>query len=279
MTSEQVTTIRLGTFNVLGLTGFRAADAAESLGPPGSESWVDAWAELLARLDCDVIGLQEGIDHAGAVRIARRAGWFLATVPSPLRWSGHILSRTPILETRVFSHATPMTTDDDPFSRCLGAALVDVGRDERPWWFVDLHLCPSRPDIPEDEARRRRAVEAEAIEPVVDALEATGHPLVLGGDFNSDVDEPIHDRLLARGYVNAMDAVGGGRRPTFGKHGTRPEHVYVLDHLYVGPPLVGRLRAARVVDDAGFWYPGPEQAGQWVASDHLPVVAELARRS
>ena len=279
MRRAQATTIRVGTFNVLGLTGFRAADAAESLGPFGSESWVDAWAELLARLDCDLLGLQEGVDHAGAVRIARRAGWFLATIPSPLRWSGHVLSRAPILETRVFSHAAPATTDHDPFSRCLGAALVDIDGGGHPWWFVDLHTCPSRPEILEDEARRRRAAEAEALEPMVDALEATGHPLIVGGDFNSDVEEPIHERLRARGYVNAMDAVGGGRRPTFGKHGARPEHVYVLDHLYVGPPLDGRLRAARVVDDAGFWYSGPEQAGRWVASDHLPVVAELAHRS
>ncbi|HEU0237051.1 MAG TPA: endonuclease/exonuclease/phosphatase family protein [Candidatus Limnocylindrales bacterium] len=279
MTHVQRETIRVGTFNVLGLTGFRAADAAKTIGPHGSESWVDAWAEILARLNCDLLGLQEGVDHADAVRIARRAGWFLATIPSPLRWSGHVLSRSPILETRVFSHAAPVTTDHDPFSRCLGATLVDVDGGGRPWWFVDLHTCPSRPEIPEEEARRRRALEAEALEPVVDVLEASGHPLVVGGDFNSDVEEPIHERLRTRGYVNAMDAAGGGRRPTFGKHGTRPDHIYVLDHLYVGPPLAERLRVARVVDDAGFWYPGPEQAGRWVASDHLPVVAELAGRS
>jgi len=269
--------VRVGTFNVLGLTGFRAADAAADLGPPGGERSVTWWVERFAALDCDLLGLQEGVDHAWAVRIARLGGWHLATIPSPLRWSGHVLARQPILETRVFSHATPGTTDHDPFSRCCGAVLVDAARDGAPWWFLVLHACPSRPEIPEEEARRRRAVEADRLEPVLDSLELTATPIIVVGDFNSDADETIHERLRTRGYVNAMERVGG-IQPTFGKHGARPEHIYALDHIYLGPPLGTRLVGARLVTDDDFWHPGPEAAGRWVASDHLPVVADLARR-
>lgn len=267
--------VRLGTFNVLGLTGFRGADAARDLGPPGGEASVAWWTDRFSDLDCDLLGIQEGVDQAWAIRIARTGGWHLATFPSPLRWSGHVLARQPIIESRVFSHAASGTTDHDPFSRCLGAALVDAAGDGDPWWFVVLHACPSRPEIPEEEARRRRAVEADRLDPVLDALEATSSPLVVVGDFNSDVDEAIHERLRRRGYVNAMERAGG-IEPTFGKHGERPEHLYALDHIYLGPTLGDRLVGARVVRDDGFWYPGPESAGRWVASDHLPVVAELA---
>ena len=37
--------IRVGTWNVLGLTGFRAQDAAAQLGPPGSEASTARWVE------------------------------------------------------------------------------------------------------------------------------------------------------------------------------------------------------------------------------------------
>jgi hypothetical protein len=266
--------IRVGTWNVLGMQGFREADAVVDLGPPGEEASLARWADAFGTLACDALGLQEGVPHEWIRDVARRGGWNVATVPSPQSWPGHVLSSHPIRETRVFSHAGPSTSREDPFSRCFGASLLDlpvVGAT----WLVVLHTFPSRPETPEPEARRRREGEADLLEAPLDALVGSGAHVVVVGDFNSDVDERLHGVLRERGFANAMATAGGGVQPTFGKHGERPDHVYALDHVYVDGSLAPALRGARVVRDEGFWYPGAEQAGRWVLSDHLPVVADL----
>jgi endonuclease/exonuclease/phosphatase family metal-dependent hydrolase len=264
---------RIGTWNVLGLQGFAIADAAAELGPPAGEPSTSRWVEAFTELDCDLLALQEGVPHDWIREVARRGGWHVATIPSPQSWPGHVLSRHPIRESRVFSHAGPNSSREDPFSRCLGAGLMDVaGIGE--CWLVVLHAFPNRPETPEPESRRRREIEARLLEGPLDGLIGEGSPLIVCGDFNSDVEEPLHQVLRDRGFVNAMGWTGR-IEPTFGKHGERPEHIYALDHIYLAPALAPRLTGARVVRDKGFWYPGPMQPGRWVLSDHLPVVAEL----
>jgi endonuclease/exonuclease/phosphatase family metal-dependent hydrolase len=269
--------IRVGTWNVLGLTGFRAQDAAAQLGPPGSEASTARWVEAFSGLGCDLLALQEGVAHEWIREIARRGGWHVATIPSPQSWPGHVLSRHPIRASRVFSHAGPGSSREDPFSRCLGAALVELpGIGE--CWMVVLHAFPDRPETPPSESLQRRQLEARLLGPPLDELIGTARPMIVCGDFNSDAEEQLHDVLRDRGFQNAM-GLAGGLEPTFGKHGDRPEHIYVLDHLYLDPTLAPLFASARVVRDEGFWYPGPEQPGRWVLSDHLPVVAELRAES
>jgi exonuclease III len=184
-----------------------------------------------------------------------------------------VLSRHPILASRVYSHAAPTSTREDPFSRCLGAVLVDVPGIGRCWMMV-LHSFPNRPETPGAESVHRREIEAGLLEQPLAELIGDGVPLIVCGDFNSDTDEPLHQVLRDRGFLNAMGWTGT-IEPTFGKHGDRPEHIYALDHIYLDPSLAARIASARVVRDEGFWYPGPEQPGRWVLSDHLPVLAEL----
>jgi endonuclease/exonuclease/phosphatase family metal-dependent hydrolase len=265
--------IRVGTWNVLALQGFRADDAAADLGPPGGEPSTAHWVEVLSALDCDLLALEEGVPHDWIREIARRGGWQVATIPSPQLWPGHVLSRHPIVASRVFSHAGPGSSREDPFSRCLGAALVEVPSIGS-CWMVVLHAFPNRPETPEAESLRRREIEAGLLVGPLNELIGTGASLIVCGDFNSDVEERLHAVLRERGFVNAMGSVGA-IEPTFGKHGDRPEHIYALDHIYVDGVLAPRIASARVVRDEGFWYPGPEQPGRWVHSDHLPVIAEL----
>jgi endonuclease/exonuclease/phosphatase family metal-dependent hydrolase len=265
--------IRAGTWNVLGLQGFRPADAAAELGPPGEPRSLKRWTEAFAALDCDVLLLQEGVPHDWMREIASLGGWHVATIPSPQVWPGHVLSRFPILESRVFSHVAPGSSREDPFSRCFGAARLAVpGLGE--CWSIVLHAFPSRPETPLEVARGLRTVEATLLKGRVESAAHSGAHVVVAGDFNSEVDESLHEVLRERGFVNAMAATGGVQ-PTFGKQGDRSEHYRTVDHIYLSPSLAGRLRGARVVRDEGFWYPGPEQPGRWVLSDHLPVVAEL----
>ena len=73
------------------------------------------------------------------------------------------------------------------------------------WVFV-LHLHPSDGEI--------RKVEADIVCQCVEQLLREEDEMVILGDFNCERDEPVHVRLASLGFLNAMEAVGGGLRPT-----------------------------------------------------------------
>ncbi len=255
--------MKIGTYNVLGLTGYPAAEAAKVIGAAGSESNAEHFAGVFARLDCDILALQEGIAVRAMQRVAKRLGYYLATAPSPIAWPGHVLSRYPLRESRTLSHAGP-DEEVPPFSRTLGATLVEVAAEE--WlWVVNLHLHPS--DVP---LREREAdILRDQLQPL---LQLTENVIVLG-DCNSEIDEKMHGHLRAMGFANAMQEVGGGIEATMDTVGI---NTHYIDHIYCSSSLAPKLKSARVVRDDGFRHDGPQQEGLWVHSDHLPVVAELA---
>ena len=96
--------------------------------------------------------------------------------------------------------------------------------------------------------------------------------MVVLGDCNAQLPEAIHERLAARGFVNAMARSGGGVGPTMDTAGVTPK---AIDHIYVDPRLAGRLSGASVVREPGFRLDPPAPVGAWVHSDHLPVLAEF----
>ena len=99
----------------------------------------------------------------------------------------------------------------------------------------------------------------------------TGNMIVLG-DFNSQVDEQVHQHLEEMNFVNAMETVGGGIQGTMDTVGIRRHYI---DHIYVSPSLASHLQGARVIRNPGFRHDGPQEKGVWVHSDHLPVVVQL----
>ena len=254
--------MRIGTYNVLGLRGQPHEEAVAVIGEPGNEANVAHYVEVFGSLDCDVLALQEGVAVRTMQRIARGLGRYLATMPSPIAFPGHVLSRWPILESRTFSHLDP-AEDTPPYSRTAGAALLAVGR-ERLWVF-NLHLHPG------DVAMRER--EAEILGELLPGLEGVTDRVIVLGDFNCPVEEAVHGLLAARGYVNSMATVGGGIQLTMDTVGIGRHRI---DHIYVSPALADRLRRAEVVRRPGFRHDGPQVPGLWVHSDHLPVLAELA---
>ncbi|OGG55594.1 MAG: hypothetical protein A3F84_29270 [Candidatus Handelsmanbacteria bacterium RIFCSPLOWO2_12_FULL_64_10] len=253
--------MRIGTYNVLGLRGYPPEEAEKVIGDRLGEVAAGHFAGVFSGLGCDALALQEGVPFPQIQRVARAMGVRLATFPSPCGWPGHLLTRYPILESRTFSHFAP-DAGDRPLSRVAGTALLEVGEGQR-LWVVDIHLYPG---IGEDR-RARRAPEAAVVEERVAALAAETPNVVVLGDFNCEVEEELHRRLKGRGFVNAMERVGGGLRPTIGGH--------AIDHIYVSPALSGRLVTAEVVRRPGFYLEEPRVPGQWAHSDHLPVVAEL----
>jgi endonuclease/exonuclease/phosphatase family metal-dependent hydrolase len=88
---------------------------------------------------------------------------------------------------------------------------------------------------------------------------------ILCGDFNLPPDDPLHDRILGLGFVDAWQALYPGKphQHTFRVHereaGGSP---CCCDFVFLTEDLAPRLRSIRI-DDANR------------ASDHQPVIVEL----
>jgi endonuclease/exonuclease/phosphatase family metal-dependent hydrolase len=255
--------MRIGTYNVLGLTGFPRDEAGKVLGDPLSEQTAGHFAGVFSSLGCDILALQEGVALAQIQKIALAMSSQVATMPSPIAWSGHVITRFPILESRVYSHPRPDAANY-PFSRTAGAVLLSPEAGLR-LWVVNLHLHPSRLEL--------RNAEAEFMAERIDLLLETGCPVIVLGDLNCLIEEAIHIMLMSKGFTNAMVEVGGGLQPTMDTAGVKGE--WAIDHIYVSRDLAGRLTGAEVIRREGFRYDEPVQPGRWVHSDHLPVVATL----
>jgi len=89
---------------------------------------------------------------------------------------------------------------------------------------------------------------------------------ILCGDFNLPPDDPLHQRILDIGFVDAWEALHPGvpHPPTFRVHERDAgESPYCCDFVFVTPDLVSRLASIRI--DA-----------HNRASDHQPVILELS---
>jgi endonuclease/exonuclease/phosphatase family metal-dependent hydrolase len=253
--------MRVATYNVLGLQGYPPGEALEAVGSCGSEAHIDHFVKVFAELDADILGLEEGVTAPMMKGISQRLGYHLATFASPTAYPGHVLSRYPILQSRVFSHFDP-AVDVVPFSRTAGAALLDINGEQV--WFVVIHLHPG------DVAMRER--EADLLKGHVEDLMVMSQRVVVVGDFNCDIEERVHGHLKGLGFVNAMEGAGGGVELTMDTVGIKQLRI---DHIYASPLLAEGLQSAEVIRSAGFRHDGPQVAGLWVHSDHLPVAAEF----
>jgi endonuclease/exonuclease/phosphatase family metal-dependent hydrolase len=258
--------MRIGTYNILGFTGYPADEAAKELGDPSSPRTVAYFAGVLRELACVVLVMEEGtLDQAMLLQLARALGVRAATVPAARKWPVQLLTRYPILESRAYSHIAPgdIEPNAQPFSRAFGAVKVRVEGSD--WWFVGLHRHPALQELKKQET----ALLMER----VDALRRESKNVVVMGDFNGPITESYHDAFRRRGFVNAMETAGGGIAPTADTFGlTRKNYI---DHIYLSPTLAPFLTHAEVIRGPRFRDDGPARKGFWVNSDHLPVVADL----
>eukprot|EP01052_Picozoa_sp_SAG31_P041941 SAG31_NODE_6504_length_1993_cov_1.328405_2_plen_335_part_00 len=326
--------MRVATYNVHMLTG-----------PPSSNGRPDAWegqqaassfslespacvahfAAAFAQLGADVIGLQEGVPHAYMQPIADELGMHLATFPSPLGryrgvsgtlypWGapGHILSRWPILESRVWSHREPGTAAgaggsggpvnspiwDELRTRLttkLGrkptdAEVTELSLDEASALFtrtagVALLQLPNEvlvwvvnvhlhPNQP-----RLRQQEGHELVRRMEQLQAESPHIILMGDMNSGVDEAVHSELRASDHLclrNSMLVAGREVQGTSNPIG--PDPGPAIDHIYISSSLHAAVRGAEVICASGFHESDVHAVTRgevWVHSDHLPVVCDL----
>ena len=84
---------KIGTYNILGLTGYPASESRKEIDIPGTEKHTEHFSQVFSDLSCHVLGLQEGVSVNVVQSIAKRLNYNLATFPSPIAWPGHVLSR------------------------------------------------------------------------------------------------------------------------------------------------------------------------------------------
>ncbi len=173
-----------------------------------------------------------------------------------------MLSRYPVIESRVFSHTVP-GEEVPPLSRTAGAALLQIDARTR-LWFAVLHLHPGAVEL--------RKVEADIIRDRLEELMKITENAIVVGDLNCEIEERVHHNLKGLQFANAMESVGGGIQLTMDTVGIRP---HSIDHIYVSASIAGRLGSEEVVRRSGFRHDGPQAEGAFVHSDHLPVIPDL----
>lgn len=242
--AEEKTRLRVATYNVHGCVG-RGGVHPERV------------ADVVASLQCDVIGLQEIDVHrprSGAVdqltMIARRLGYEAIFGPAwecdvSGAYGNAILSRWPILES--CTHALPERSGRRCEPRSLLEATLQSPAGEVTVWNTHLGVRGFE-----------RAAQGEALlERARGAIVPGGPPLVLLGDLNA--------RPQAA-FVRAFSPLlADARGRASGRVATYPAWwpLLALDHVLVSDPLkVVDVRAERSALAA-------------VASDHLPLSATL----
>jgi endonuclease/exonuclease/phosphatase (EEP) superfamily protein YafD len=253
--------MRIATYNVYGWRGWPAERAETSLGRPGSPPSIEYFRRILADLGCDVFVLQECASEAVVDALAAAAGKRCVVFPSPCRWPAAVLSGGPLLEPRSLAPATA-DFQADPLSRAAGSVRVRLDG-EREATLVAVHLHPM------DVAIRR--IEASFVIREVEAGLRRSAGVVVLGDFNGGPEEALHEELRRYRFVNAMQACGGGMRPT---RDVEPGKEPCVDHVYVSESLAGLLESAEVLDRPPYALDSRDPTA-WACSDHFPVVVEL----
>ena len=242
----------------------------------------------MAEIAADILGLQEvlrlgpdegdGLDQASL--LAEGRGYHVAYGrATDERWFGNaILSRWPVLETRVFD--LPRAGTDE--RRCLVYAAIDSPFGRLPFFATHLNWKF-------DEGHVRAAQVIEVARVVESLADERSFPAILVGDFNA---EPEADEIR---FLRGLTSLGTERRvyyqDAFARAGDgSPGHTYArrnpfaaplsepdrrIDYIFVrgrDERLRGEPIAARVCFDEARPVAGAEAV---FASDHFGVLATL----
>lgn len=261
--------VRVATWNVHDLF-----DEVDRLGPPGAADEVLAPAEVeaklgrvaavLARLDADVVLLQEVENASLLSRLAGLAGYPEARLvegADPRGIDVAALSRLPVLA--YLSHLGEVGTDGRPlWSRDCVELHVEAGG--RRLVLVGSHLV-SRITDPEGDRRAEQAARMRAIADEVASLRPEAAVLV-GGDLNDEPGSPSLAPLLGDGaFTDAAAGLPPGEAWTWSGEAGRAR----LDHLLVARRDAGAPIHAVVL--------GGEDVA--AASDHRPLAVDLWLRA
>jgi endonuclease/exonuclease/phosphatase family metal-dependent hydrolase len=186
------------------------------------------------------------------------------------RFGNMLLSRLPV--GRVLRHSLPWPAapEEPSMPRCAVEAIVNAPFG--PLRVVSTHLEYYSAEHRAAQIARLAQLHVEwaaARKQVAEDGPFRSQPspqsTVLCGDFNLPPDDPLHQRVLDIGFVDAWEALHPGRPhpPTFRVHQRDAgEAPYCCDFVFVTPELSRRLASIRI-------------DGESRASDHQPVIVEL----
>lgn len=146
-------------------------------------------------------------------------------------------------------------------SRCCGRALLDSDAGELAAYCAHLHHLET--------AIRQREI-ARILEAVSRDAEAGLSGLVMG-DLNHRPDGEEYRLWTGAGLRDSFDARGTGPSMTWPSDEPRER----IDYIWAFGPLIGKLRACRVLSEGEFRARRGDATAS-ALSDHLPVLAEFA---
>ena len=278
----------------------------EQLGYPTSVEY-EAAKEVLARLDADIVGLNE-IDEPelGHVKtLGEDLGYTTVLVPATNPFGdirNAIMTRLPVIDSHIHKPAE-LSSDGqaNDVTRYPLSITVDVGQ---PLTVVNQHWKSGFDDSDEF----RRAIDSER---TAQAAALAGEWVIVMGDVNQEIDDAptspstftsvpagmpndfwlggdLYDRLDAGGIVNdAFNAPAGigldivEAKQLDGRFDTRDESGRRIDYI-MGSAAVRNTAVAEVYDSRDDGDGGLSKAGlalarevSAAASDHFPVIAEF----
>jgi vancomycin resistance protein VanJ len=214
---------------------------------------------FLRRSGADIIGLQELAPEQGAAIAERLADAYphQALHPSGIPGKG-VLSRFPLHETELLD-LHPGRPDLQAVVNAPGGGLLVLVAHPPPPRFGRGQMVHS--ELANEQIAR------------IAAVATRGHPAVLLTDFNRVGWQAAYRQLRDSGLIDAFGAAGRGPGFTLP---TRWSHLAYRGHPLGELPLPPLLRVDYVWHTAHF-----RTVRSWIGhnagSDHLPVLAELAR--
>jgi endonuclease/exonuclease/phosphatase family metal-dependent hydrolase len=186
------------------------------------------------------------------------------------RFGNMILSRLPV--GRVLRHSLPWPASPDEPTMPRLAVEATVQATFGPVRVVSTHLEYYSAEHRAAQIARLAQLRLEWLaerKPVDEKGPFRSQPsprhTILCGDFNLPPDDPLHQRMLDAGFVDAWEALHPGvpHPSTFRVHERdEGESPYCCDFVFVSPELAPRLVSIRIDEDNR-------------ASDHQPVIVEL----
>lgn len=186
------------------------------------------------------------------------------------RFGNAIFSRLPV--GRVLRHSLPWPAAPDVPSMPRMALEAVVEAPFGALRVITTHLEYYSSEHRAAQIARLREIHLQVLSPQLPVSEegpfrsyARPASAILCGDFNLPPDDPLHDRILELGFVDAWQALYPGKphEHTFRVHereaGGSP---YCCDFVFLTGDLAPRLRSIRI-------------DGANRASDHQPVIVEL----
>ncbi|MCG8511865.1 MAG: endonuclease/exonuclease/phosphatase family protein [Rhodospirillales bacterium] len=233
----------------------------------------DVLATELAKLEMDVIALQEMPSTAFTKTLAEKLGWNYAFFPGgalnigrgwPEGIAAAIITPHKIVEKQNCPLVSYEKRPEKLFTRGFGKAVIDTG-DERIVVFV-AHLLPSW-----ENTEHIRIGEISEITAAAKADIDAGRSVLVLGDMNHQPDTKEYDAWNKGNWLDTFKAKGRGQPLTCPAQKLTER----IDYIFAAGPIAERLTRAYVLMHKPFAMSEDEEPG-FALSDHLPVIATFA---